>query len=719
MLGKGFGVLAPSLALSVGKTVCFPPSSTIGNSALVLQMIKAQNITSLMTVPTILEEIVQGSAARELASLDFVVVGGGPIKNAVAETLYSNNVNLLNHFGATELGALAPIFRPDKSYDWRYLRLRTDLGLELKQIESSDGAGSAYKLVGRPFGSKTDFELQDSVETNPLNPRSEVKLMGRKDDLIVLATGEKVSPHSMEDVLEQDCRIKRAIVFGTGQFEVGVLLEPASAMIGPDEEFVESIWPVILDANNKVDQHACITTKAAILVKPSGKCIPLSDKGSPQRKEVYAVFDPEIRSVYDKIERDMPGTLEVSIDPEDPGKSFREILQSCLPPHIKPDAWKDDDDFVQLGIDSLQATRLRRILDLPFRQSIRGTKYSEGLPLDFVYSHPSIKRLVEAFEDPEGAHSTPVNKLKLMRDLSDKFRFLNEKGSSLTAVNTILLTGTTGNLGSHLLKVLSEHRRVPHVVCLVRAKSHRSTSSVLKGAISAQQEAFDDRGIKLSEAAWLKVKILAWRLGEDRLGLGEQDYYYLASTITHIFHGAWPMDFQRKLSSFEVQIKALRDLITLARFAHHLQPIIKPRIILASSIAVVRNYAAAPSSIGMVPEIPLHDPTNAPLAMGYAEAKWICEQVVESAYNELQCEVQPMIVRIGQLTGSQTSGYWSLKEHFPTLVKSSMAIGHLPDLHGVSNLSYFVLLRFQADPFLDTIVASSRSCSTRHHRSPP
>lgn len=719
MFEKGFGVLAPSLALSVGKTVCFPPSSTISNSALVLQIIKAQNITSLMTVPTILEDVVLSSAAKSLASLDFVVVGGGPIKHAVAENLHSNNVKLLNHFGATELGALAPIFRPNQSYDWRYLRLRTDLGLELKQIETPTGADTAYKLYGRPFGSRVDYELQDNVEINPLNPRNEVKLTGRKDDLIVLATGEKVTPHLMEDHLEQDLRIKRAVVFGNGQFEVGVLLEPASATVGSEKNFVESIWPVILEANDKVDKHACITTKAAVLVKPSGKSIPLSDKGSSQRKDVYSLFDFEIRSVYERMEKDMPGTSAVFIDPEDPRGSLREILQSCLPPHIKSDAWKDNDDFIQLGMDSLQATRLRRILDRLFRQSKRVTKHSKGLPLDFVYSHSSILRLVEAFEDPEGVRGYSVSETKLMRDLSDKFSFQNRKGSFLTNTNTILLTGTTGNLGSHLLKILSEHPQVPLVVCLVRATSNRSPSCLLKDAMSGQRKAFDDRGIKLSEEAWSKVKFLAWQPGDDRLGLGEDEYYNLASAITHIFHGAWPMDFQRKLSSFEVHIRAVRDLVTLARLAHSLRPNLKPRIIFASSVAVVGNCAATTGLMGMIPEIPLHDPTNAPLAMGYAQAKWICEQVMESAYNELKHEVQPIIVRIGQLTGSQTCGFWSVKEHVPALVKSSLFIGHFPDLRGVSNFRKTVPLQSQADPILDTIVASRRPSSTCDHRPSP
>ena len=644
-----------------------------------------------MTVPTILEEIVQDSAAKKLASLDFVVVGGGPIKYTVGERLSASNVRLLNHFGATELGALAPIFRPTKSYDWRYLRLRTDIGLQLKRTESSAIESNDYRIFGRPFGSKTDFELQDSVERNPLVPEAEVKLTGRKDDLIVLATGEKVSPCSMEVLLEQDARIKRAIVFGAGQFEVGVLLDPVVPLVCSEEDFIESIWPIILDANNKVDQHACVTTKSAILVKPFGKSIPLSDKGSPQRKEVYSVFKSEISSVYEKLEKGNPGGFDISINPENLRESLRRVVQLSLPSHIKPNMWTDDDDFVQLGMDSLQAARMRRTLDPSFRKLTFTTQYSEGLPLDFIYSHSSVQRLTEAFQSTSGVRSSPIIKTKLMSDLSSKFTFFDDSGSLSTNVQTVLLTGTTGNLGSHLLQVLSEQPRVPLVVCLVRAKSNNLPGGLGKAANSGQREALSDRGIKLSEGAWSKVKILAWKPGTRLLGLQREDYNHLAATLTHIFHSAWPMDFQMKLSSFQVQIKALQDLVNLARLAHRLRPTMKPRVILASSIAVAGNYAVDRSCKVIVPELPLHDAASAPLAMGYAEAKLVCEQVMESAYNTLQSELQPMIVRIGQLSGSRISGYWSVKEHITALIKSSIAVGHMPDLHGVSDSSELFL----------------------------
>ena len=173
-----------------------------------------------MTVPTIMEEIVQitnfPSNLAEIVDLDFVAVGGGGMRTAVADALHQNGVKLLNHFGATELGALAPIFRPTAEYDHRYLRLRTDLDLRLIFLDKDPNPDSARpcKLVGYPFAWNSEFELQDALENNPRQPTSEVRILGRNDDLVVLATGEKVMPTSFEQIIENHPLVKTAVVVG-------------------------------------------------------------------------------------------------------------------------------------------------------------------------------------------------------------------------------------------------------------------------------------------------------------------------------------------------------------------------------------------------------------------------------------------------------------------------------------------------------------------------
>lgn len=663
IMDQGFGFLAPCLALSVGKPACLPPSSMIASGRVVLELIRRRNITCLMTVPTILEDITLlnefTSAAVELARLDYVAVGGGALKPSVGLMLHSKNVTLLNHFGATELGALAPIFRPEKDYDWRYLRLRTDLGLKLKPLDTKGNC----KLIGYPFGWNSEFELQDNLECNPLNPESEVRILGRKDDLIVLATGEKVLPHIMEQTLERNPLVRRAIVFGTGQFEVGVLIEPISTIDGEREKFVDAIWPTVLKANDLVDQHARIMAKSGILVKPVDKTIPLSDKGSPQRKDVYTIFSQEIQSVYENLDRE---GLTVPFNPEAPEKSLRAMVQMCLPAHNQPGTWGDEDDFIALGMDSLLATRLRRTLN----QSLQ-SQHVGHFPLDFVYSHPNISKLTQAIQN---SNSRPTNRLETMKDLVTKYTLSDEEHRSQNRDHVILLTGSTGSLGAHMLQVLGENPAVRKVICLTRTENNEDFEIE---ATARQQSAFENRGITLSEAAWLKIEFLSWKAGVAFLGLNKGDFYRLASTITHIFHGAWPMDFQRQLHSFEDQMHAVKGLVELGRSARCLQPNVKPRIIFVSSIAVVGQY-----STKTVLELPVHDATVS-LPIGYAEAKWVCEKLMENAYLSSRGEVQFMIVRVGQLSGSLTGGYWSSKEHFPALVKAAQILGKFPDLRGV------------------------------------
>lgn len=128
-------------------------------------------------------------------------------------------------------------------------------------------------------------------------------------------------------------------------------------------------------------------------------------------------------------------------------------------------------------------------------------------------------------------------------------------------------------------------------------------------------------------------------------------------------------------------IKALRDLVELGRLAHCYDPTVRFRLILASSIAVVGRFESDRKAT-VVPESIMEN-AHIPLPFGYAEAKWVCEKVMQSAHEQVT-GITPVVLRIGQLSGSTVTGFWSQKEHLPVLMKFSQVIGGLPDLHGVS-----------------------------------
>ena len=688
--------------------MCFPPSSLIPNGSLVIQLIKRANtnkhanassstsardqstststrITSLMTVPSILEDVTlmpdfDTDAAIELAKLSFVACGGGGIKHSVGSKLHAKGVSLLNHFGATELGALAPIFQPTPEYDWTYLRLRTDLDLKLETVEQA-GNQRICKLVGYPFAWDSRFELQDKLQANPVRLDSEVKILGRTDDLIVLATGEKVWPHPLESALELHPLVRRAIVFGNGQFEVGMLVEPISNSNSESpEQIISIIWPKILEANELMDNHARISSKAVILIKPAGTEIPLTDKGSVRRKEVDAVFKTHIESVYQKLAQDEANKLAVSFSLEHPEQSLRDIAQKCLPVYNKPGSWNDESDFVALGMDSLRATRFRRILSASLRHSGHTAFTMHELPLDIIYSHPSISSLVEALTRLQSGSKLDSSPAEKMLNLVNKYTFRQKIPASQTNGSFIVVTGSTGNLGANLLHTISANPCVERVVCLIRPTSDRAARSS-EDLAARQRKALNDRGISLSKDAWSKISFLPWIPGTENLGMTEDEFYDLATQLTHIFHGAWPMDFKVKLHSLEPQIKAVQELLRLARLVHSIRPNFRARVVLASSIAVVGRYAKKTGTF-LVPETAMDDPET-PLPIGYAEAKWVCEKLIQSAFEHLK-ELEPTIIRIGQVSGSQSTGFWSAKEHIPALIKASQSIGAIPDLQGVS-----------------------------------
>lgn len=73
--------------------------------------------------------------------------------------------------------------------------------------------------------------------------------------------------------------------------------------------------------------------------------------------------------------------------------------------------------------------------------------------------------------------------------------------------------------------------------------------------------------------------------------------------------------------------------------------------------------------------------------IGYANAKLVCERILEKAARDHAAGFDVSYVRIGQSSGSKKSGSWNTDEHIAALLKSAQAVGSLPYLKGVSSPS--------------------------------
>ncbi|KAL4994835.1 hypothetical protein BDV10DRAFT_188630 [Aspergillus recurvatus] len=226
----------------------------------------------------------------------------------------------------------------------------------------------------------------------------------------------------------------------------------------------------------------------------------------------------------------------------------------------------------------------------------------------------------------------------------------------------VLVTGATGSLGSHLVAHLARLPNVQSVICLNRLS--RMEPQV------RQKEALAARNLHLRSAEAAKVIVIECETTNKHLGLSVEQWTYLQGNITHIIHNAWPMNGVAQLSSFEGQFRALRNLIDLAKCIATAQRPVRFQFI--SSIGTVNGGGA------------LEERTRIEKVMnnGYNEAKFVCERMIQETLQRYPAIFQAMIVRPGQIAGSEETGHWNTSEHFPAMVKSSQSLGVVPALAG-------------------------------------
>ena len=224
---------------------------------------------------------------------------------------------------------------------------------------------------------------------------------------------------------------------------------------------------------------------------------------------------------------------------------------------------------------------------------------------------------------------------------------------------TILVTGATGSVGSHLVAHLAQLPQVDTVVCLNRRHSEEPGPR--------QQEAFESRGITLDRQSFSKLKVIEADGAKPLQGLSQVQYDGLCSEVTHIVHNAWPMSGKLPLKGFSLQFQYMRNLVDLARDISVRKGLgSKVGFQLVSSIATVGYYLLWTGKAHTPEE---STSIEAVLPNGYGEAKFVCERILDETLHKHPALFRVQTVRLGQVAGSKSSGYWNHMEHFSFIVK--------------------------------------------------
>ncbi|PSR71637.1 hypothetical protein PHLCEN_2v12490 [Hermanssonia centrifuga] len=456
-------------------------------------------------------------------------------------------------------------------------------------------------------------------------------------------------------------------MFGRGRFNAGVLIDPrpASAFDPADQEklvdFRNKIWPTVEKMNEFAPQHSRLFKEMIIVASPK-KPFSYTAKNTARRLALINEYDAEIDALYAAVDESTQADLSPPSTWDLPSATtfVREVVNRVL-----KDSVGDNDDLFQKGCDSLQATWIRNSLLHALRDTTKLN--TRTVTSSFVYQYSSINALASFLSRLASAGHEVISdkeRVEAMLNMVEKYstEFPTHTSSvSAPAQDVILLTGTTGGIGATLLGLLAASPEVSRVYALNR----RNQQPLNK----RQHAVFKDRGIDVTLLDSHKVVLIETDLGGDKLGLPLELWEEIRTSVTHIIHNAWPVNFNLSLKSFEPAVKTVRDLIDLSLASPLPKP---PQFVFISSVGVLRH---------LEPGVPVKEgPVDASVAtgLGYSESKWVAEKLLSTASNITP--LQSVSIRVGQVTGG-ASGAWNSTEWFPSLVRTSVSLGCLPTLH--------------------------------------
>lgn len=324
---------------------------------------------------------------------------------------------------------------------------------------------------------------------------------------------------------------------------------------------------------------------------------------------------------------------------------------------------KPEDNFFDLGGHSLS------LADLSSRFS---QHFGFRVPIPRLADNSTLTGHLETVRAVRDGHTAAVQAdlpavLAADATLDDDIKPSSDTTiTSVTAANTVLLTGVTGFLGAFLLNDLLENTSA-RIICLVRFNDPEDDDQA--GGVARIRRNLLDLGL-WRDSIMERVEVLPGNLSRTRFGLSPEAFDDLASRVQVIVHAGATVNLVYPYAALRgANIGGTREILRLASKGG------------ATVQYVSTNGVLPPSGQKGWSEGSMLDVEDVPkkLLDGYGQTKWVAEQLVLKAG---QRGLPVKIHRCGTISGHSITGAANAWDLLTALLVESIKLGYAPDVEG-------------------------------------
>ena len=241
--------------------------------------------------------------------LDHLGFAGGNLSKSTGDTL-ARRGDLFPVYGSTENGTsltVRPLAAPAID-TWACMDFHPKAGYEFCYV--GDGCYEAEvkrnplaeeeQPVFKVFPQLQEWSTKDLFTPHPTTLGAWV-YKSRADDIIVFADGTSFNPLEYEALISGHPSVRTALMLGSQRPQACLLVElvePHDLAKGDVSTALESLWPLISQANERCTKQSAIMKPFVLFTQP-GKPLPRGFKGTVQRSVTVKLYEDDLNRMYD------------------------------------------------------------------------------------------------------------------------------------------------------------------------------------------------------------------------------------------------------------------------------------------------------------------------------------------------------------------------------------------------------------------------------------